>query len=991
MKSAFLNLALFLLPFLAFSEDYIIDNYYVNIEVMPDGSLQVIEEIEVNFATPKHGIIRTIPNQYHISYLPDSLKSLRAEPSNTYFIKIYDIEVDNFESNSIENYHNIQIRIGSADKFVSGKQKYTIKYKISGIINPFNNFDELTWNIIGNQWDVPINAINFEIKFNKHFQISAEDILIVTGLETQKNKDASFEIKDKVIYGKSTKPFSPKEGISLAIKFPKKYFENNYNLTKFETKIVQNYNGSCTITDKIDMNFKNYQNGFIYQIPKKFEDKLGKIHQIYIKEVRFLNHNIYKIKEKENFYEIHIGGTTASPMLKGKNSIEFNYETWGNVFEENNSSYLFWQFFSIENKNDSTECKYVVSSSEKNNFQQNKIKLQNLTQTTTNSKIEGKIISSKNKNTNIFIELPKNSTGYIAPIDVIKEATNFYIKKIDVKIKIESNKQLHLNQKMQLEFINSTKKGSYFPFTYNITKSFFENENIYLPARYIKTSRKAFFTKQYKPYYSAIQLNDANSISDYDNEMEISWKAMEENTKSANYNLSFSIYDIINRTDSGSIISIPILTNITEPVLNTECIFEFPAAIKKNDIVCKLLRNDTLPTNLEFVISGNKVIISIPFLKKEKTPFAISIRFPNDLINKSSYYLEFKLFLLNNYILLIPVFVFLCLSIIWLILGKNKRQTIITQYEAPEGVTPAEAGFLWDNKLHKRDMVSLFFYWAAKKHIKIIINENEKIQFKLLQKLSKDAKAFEKSIFNKIFKTTKIGETVVLDTFIGSFSNTLKKAFRQMRTYSKNNKFYTPGTLGFGRFLVVISLFAFSGSILFFISDLYFNQLVISQLLLGIILFTFGKIMPKRAHWGDKIYNQLLGFAEFIETAELDRLKKLSDENPDYFANTLAFAIVMGKAEKWAQKFEPIFNSLPSWYQSDTIEKSARTFTASIIKSMYQTENILTYITPSSSRSSSSSFSTSSSSWSGSSSFSSSSSSSFSSGSGFGGGGGSSW
>jgi len=160
-----------------------------------------------------------------------------------------------------------------------------------------------------------------------------------------------------------------------------------------------------------------------------------------------------------------------------------------------------------------------------------------------------------------------------------------------------------------------------------------------------------------------------------------------------------------------------------------------------------------------------------------------------------------------------------------------------------------------------------------------------------------------------------------------------------------------------------------------------------------------------------EIYAEILGFKEFIVKAELDRLKQLALENPKYFEETIAYAIVLGYGYLWADKFKEIMTSPPSWYKGYEPDAgtsfSPNIFTKRLVANMYKMETSFNYKPPttysssssySSSKSSSSSWSSSSwsksssgssSSWSGSSSFKS--SGGGSSGSGYGGGGGSSW
>lgn len=66
--------------------------------------------------------------------------------------------------------------------------------------------------------------------------------------------------------------------------------------------------------------------------------------------------------------------------------------------------------------------------------------------------------------------------------------------------------------------------------------------------------------------------------------------------------------------------------------------------------------------------------------------------------------------------------------------------------------------------------------------------------------------------------------------------------------------------------------------------------------------------------YGTQLIGEIIGFKEFINAAELPRLKALVEDDPKYFYNVLPFAYVMGLSDKWAKKFESIAVEPPEWY-----------------------------------------------------------------------------
>lgn len=92
----------------------------------------------------------------------------------------------------------------------------------------------------------------------------------------------------------------------------------------------------------------------------------------------------------------------------------------------------------------------------------------------------------------------------------------------------------------------------------------------------------------------------------------------------------------------------------------------------------------------------------------------------------------------------------------------------------------------------------------------------------------------------------------------------------------------------------------------------------------GVILATAGVtlvmllltiIMKKRTKQGDEWLAKLIGFKEFIDKAEKDRIRVLVEQNPSYFYNVLPYAYVLGVTDKWAKNFEGIGVEPPNWYR----------------------------------------------------------------------------
>lgn len=125
--------------------------------------------------------------------------------------------------------------------------------------------------------------------------------------------------------------------------------------------------------------------------------------------------------------------------------------------------------------------------------------------------------------------------------------------------------------------------------------------------------------------------------------------------------------------------------------------------------------------------------------------------------------------------------------------------------------------------------------------------------------------------------------------------------------------------------LVFLNLLALSSA--FYVSYTMKAPLVaMSSLVVAAILSVMSIFCNKKTELGGNYMGRILGFREFLETAEKDRINMLVEENPEYFYSTLPFAMVLGVTDKWARNFEDIVMQPPSWYQGDMYGGGFNTF-----------------------------------------------------------------
>jgi len=133
-----------------------ITSYNAGIVIQRNGSILVTEQITYDFGTDqRHGIFRVIPVRfrYNGSYdriYPVDVRSVWSDTPNPRY------EVDSAGS-------SVSVKIGNPDQTVTGVHWYQITYLVRGSLNGFADHDELYWNAVGTQWDVPIGRATVRV------------------------------------------------------------------------------------------------------------------------------------------------------------------------------------------------------------------------------------------------------------------------------------------------------------------------------------------------------------------------------------------------------------------------------------------------------------------------------------------------------------------------------------------------------------------------------------------------------------------------------------------------------------------------------------------------------------------------------------------------------------------------------------------------------------------------------------------------------------
>jgi len=271
--------------------------------------------------------------------------------------------------------------------------------------------------------------------------------------------------------------------------------------------------------------------------------------------------------------------------------------------------------------------------------------------------------------------------------------------------------------------------------------------------------------------------------------------------------------------------------------------------------------------------------------------------------------------LIDNWILFIPVLVFVLLFARWFSTGRDAlgRETIIPEYEAPENLNPAQVGTIIDQKVDRRDISALIIDLAVRGYLKIkkLDGDYELIKLKSEDDLAVESeKDLMKGFFSGANTTKKLSE--LKDKFYKTYQDISNGLYESLY---KSGYFYSNPGYQRGLYLVLGILILFAA---FFIGSFLGGIGVFSLILSGLLFIIFGQIMPARTRKGVLAKEYILGLKMYLSVAEKDRINfhNAPAKNPEQFEKLLPYAMVMGVEKEWAKQFEDIYNQKPDWYDA---------------------------------------------------------------------------
>ncbi|MEI7579329.1 MAG: DUF2207 domain-containing protein [bacterium] len=286
---------------------------------------------------------------------------------------------------------------------------------------------------------------------------------------------------------------------------------------------------------------------------------------------------------------------------------------------------------------------------------------------------------------------------------------------------------------------------------------------------------------------------------------------------------------------------------------------------------------------------------------------------------------------------------------------QNKIATVVPLFKPPVNVRPYLLGSIKDEQVDMVDITATLIDLAYRGYLKIrefgaksVLGIQIKAQdFELIKvKDFDDLNESEQKIIKSIFDgKDRVSTTSLKNHFYLSIPGIKDKIYTEMVTLGYFGK--RPDKVRAKYLTIGILMFCLGLALIFvnFVLPLAIG-LAIAIIILGIIVAATSKYMPAKTTLGSKIFNEILGFKMYMETAERFRVQNLT---PETFEKFLAYAIVFGIEEKWADKFKDIYKTPPDWYEGSNISTWNALYLAHALSSFRSTTSQAMQSTPSSS------------------------------------------
>lgn len=313
--------------------------------------------------------------------------------------------------------------------------------------------------------------------------------------------------------------------------------------------------------------------------------------------------------------------------------------------------------------------------------------------------------------------------------------------------------------------------------------------------------------------------------------------------------------------------------------------------------------------------------------------FTVVVGFPKGLVAGPTWWEQNGQMILAILILLIPVGVLAWLIRHWHKHGRDPegRSTIIAEYEPPDGMLPAEAGAVIDEKADIRDITATIVDFAVRGFLKFrkietktlgIFGKTDYELEKVADPLPGSLQEYERLIWVNLFVLAE--KKVKLSSLKNSFYVHLPSIREALYTSVVKKGWFLESPdrirkkyVGYGSALFFVGFGV--GWVLSGVGSLLGTVATASLMVSGFMILLASRWMPKKTEKGAVARDWLAGFKDFVITTEHDRMlfHYAPEKSPKTFEKYLPYAMALKIEKQWAELFGDIAKQPPSWFEGN--------------------------------------------------------------------------
>ncbi len=304
----------------------------------------------------------------------------------------------------------------------------------------------------------------------------------------------------------------------------------------------------------------------------------------------------------------------------------------------------------------------------------------------------------------------------------------------------------------------------------------------------------------------------------------------------------------------------------------------------------------------------------------------IDVFIPKGILKQPGVLTRLARFVGSNPIIFLPLVTFGVMFAFWWYKGRDPDPglSVAPIYEPPAGMSPAEAGALIDDAIHPRDITSTLVDLAVRGYVKIeetvdqgLLFHHKDYIFHLLKPRAgwtdKSLAPHERVMLENVFTG---GAETRLSSLKNRFYTALPVIREDIKSALRNKGMYLLDPDSANGYSIVAALLVI---VPFAIAQFTGYKEVFNSvgLLIGcgivsaVVWWLFARQMNARTVKGGRTRIAVLGFQEFMNRVDADRLKRMP---PDTFEKYLPYAMALGVEHHWAQAFAGIVRDSPQWY-----------------------------------------------------------------------------